>query len=298
MDSVTANGSTEYSGTCCHSSQFPDLHTSGPSDKNKPETPVLSSSLPLTSFSIAKSPKMDSITSAKCPTEYSGTYGQASPQMSAMMDSLITNSPTDYSGTGGQVSKFLDCSHSFVPVSADVSATGSATSSEKASSSHEATSSSNASTSASEADPSYTSVRSFVSNASFDSGSSNACSTISAGQELSGLGVTAPGGTAWRRPRRPPSRRPAPTNGNQFGVYSPSTYADCNNNGAISGEYEEMRNLAMERLRAIVNNVEAAPDTINGTPVSASVAESNERLRIMMAAIMNRYSFGNEGDVL
>ncbi|KAL7273248.1 hypothetical protein RUND412_003906 [Rhizina undulata] len=198
-----------------------------------------------------------------------------------MMDSVNTNGPTEYSGTGGHVSMFLN--RSFVPVSTDVSATGYATSSEKVSSSQDTALSSNSSMSASETGPSSTSMRSLVSNASFScaSGSSGAYSTSSACQgplNLSGLVLSA-GGVAWPTlsERLQPFRRPAPRNEGQL-------------------DYEEAGpgDVEIERLRAIINNVQTTPNAISGTFVSESVAESNERLRVMMAAIVDRYSFGNE----
>ncbi|KAL7271731.1 hypothetical protein RUND412_005484 [Rhizina undulata] len=284
-DSVTANGPTEYSGTCGQASQL--LNHSRPSHQHGPDTPVLSS-YPRTSSSIT----------AKDPTEYSGTCGQASLPMSnaTVMDSVTTNGSTEYSGTYDHASKFPD--HSFVPAPTDISATGSATSSEKASSSHDTSSSSNLSTSASEAGPYSNSARSFASAASFGSVSSSAYSTISVGQgplNLSGLGLSA-SGAAW--PRLQPFRRPATTNDRQFGVYSTSIYANHSNHGAISGEYVEAgpADVAIERLRAIVNNVATTPDAILGAFVSDTVVESNERLRIIMAGIMGRYSFGNEDE--
>ncbi|KAL7271734.1 hypothetical protein RUND412_005487 [Rhizina undulata] len=312
MDSVTANGPTEYSGTCGQASQL--LDHSRPSHQHGPDTPVLSS-YPRTSSSItAKDPTeysgiygqaslpmsnatvMDSVT-INGPTEYSGTCGQSSPHMSTatVIDSINTNGPTKYSGTSGEASKFLD--RSFVPAPTDVSATGSATSSEKASSSRGNTSSSS-STSASEAGPSSNSAKSFASAASFGSVSSSAYSTISAGQgplNLSGLGLSASGAACLRyQPFRSPARR----NTEQFGIYSTSIYANYSNHGAISGEYGEAgpADVAIERLRAIVNNVVTTPDVIPGAFVSDTVVESNERLRIMMTGIVGRYSFGNEDE--
>ncbi|KAL7272057.1 hypothetical protein RUND412_005149 [Rhizina undulata] len=241
IGSVTANGPTEYSGTCGQASL--SRHHSGPSShQHGPDTPVLSSSLPF---------------------------------------SITAKGPTEYSGTGDQASKFLD--RSFVPVSTDVSATGSATSSEKASSSHETSSSSNSSTSASEADPSSMSIRFFASSAaaSFGSGSSSADSTLSADQgplNLSRLRLSARG-AAW--PRLQPFRRPAPapTNGGQFGVYFTSIYANHSDHGVIFGDYEEAgpADVAIEKLRAIVNNVQTTPDAINGAPEEDEKDDQNDQ---------------------
>ncbi|KAL7269041.1 hypothetical protein RUND412_008311 [Rhizina undulata] len=128
--------------------------------------------------------------------------------------------------------------------------------------------------------------------ASFPSScSSSSYSTISASKgplRLSGVGLSS-GGCVWPAPfkRLPTSPRLAPMEEVQSDV--PPFYAQHSNHG-------EDVNHSLEKLRAIVNNVETAPNVLSDGPVCEAVAESNDRLRRMMSSLMDGYGIRNEDE--